>query len=323
MLNLMTLLVAGQALATPQLEPMAFLVGHCWRGEFATGARDTHCFEPAYGGHYVRDRHEVTGGREPYGGETLYHFDPAAGRVAYTYWNSRGGVSRGSMTPRAGLLDFGDEVHRGADGREQRISTRWRRIDDNSYEVQVGSGLASTGLRTIRYARVAAPAVGMSEVRAPDGSTNLVHETLVDAPPERVYEAISSAAGWRSWAVPQAWASAEDPDVMETSYNREARAGDGRNIRQRFLLRVPHRLVAFRTIQAPPGFPHAEAFYRVTHVFELAPAPSGGTHVRLTGIGYPAGAPGDTLLGFFRDGNRTSLDALRQRLAPAASASTR
>jgi hypothetical protein len=50
----------------------------------------------------------------------------------------------------------------------------------------------------------------------------------------------------------------------------------------------------------------------VTSLVELEQA-CGGTRVRLSGIGYPAGSAGDTLLGFFREGNRTSLEQLRAR----------
>ncbi|HZG46181.1 MAG TPA: SRPBCC domain-containing protein, partial [Allosphingosinicella sp.] len=88
--------------------------------------------------------------------------------------------------------------------------------------------------------------------------------------------------------------------------------GDPRHIRQRFLRRVPNRLIAWRTIQTPPGFPHAAEYQRVTTRVELEPAGS-GTRVRLSGIGYPAGAAGDALLGFFREGNRSTLEQLRAR----------
>jgi hypothetical protein len=99
---------------------------------------------------------------------------------------------------------------------------------------------------------------------------------------------------------------------METSYSAQAAPGDPRHIQQRFVLRVPDRLIVFRTVRTPPGFPHAEEYKQVTSVVELEPLGS-GTRVRLSGIGYPAGAAGQTLLGFFREGNRTSLEQLRAR----------
>lgn len=137
-----------------ELEPLRFLLGHCWRGEFANGAVDTHCFESVYGGQHVRDRHEVTGKGAPYRGETLYSWDPAAKRVGYTYWNSSGGVSRGSMAAKGEGLDFGDETYVGADGRKMTISTMWRKVGADAYETVSTSGTDPTGSRVVRYRRV-------------------------------------------------------------------------------------------------------------------------------------------------------------------------
>jgi uncharacterized protein YndB with AHSA1/START domain len=154
--------------------------------------------------------------------------------------------------------------------------------------------------------------VTVQEQAATDGSRTLTHELVVPAPPEQVYAAFTSAEGWRTWAVPHAWTPAGDPDLLETSYSPAAVPGDPRNIQQRFVLRVPSRLVAFRTVQTPPGFPHAAEFKQVTSLVEIEPVAC-GTRVRLSGVGYPAGAAGDALLGFFREGNRTSLEQLRAR----------
>lgn len=314
-LTALALAAAQPAVPPPSLnqaEPFAgmqFLLDHCWQGRFDDGKLDTHCFEPVYSGRLIRDRHEVTGG---YAGETIYNWNAAENRAEYTYWNVSGGVSRGTMRERDGLLDFGDEVYRSRDGRETRISTTWHRVGDNAYEARVTSSADPTGSRVVRYTRLDRAPVRMVESSAPDGSRTLVHELVVPAPPDQVYAAVTTPEGWTTWAVRNAWASTSDPDLMETSYVPGAAQGDARNIRQRYLLRVPNRLVAFRTVQAPTGFPHADDFYRVTHIIELEPA-GAGTRVRLTGAGYPAGAAGDTLLGFFREGNRTSLEQLRTR----------
>jgi uncharacterized protein YndB with AHSA1/START domain len=313
---LMTVLALAASLQAPAAEPLAplsFLVGHCWQAEFPNGARDTHCFEPVYGGRFIRDRHEVTGG---YAGETLYAWDAAANAVTYTYWSNRGGLSRGTMRAQGGLLDFGDEVHRGTDGRETRIATRWRQVDADSYEVTTSSDALPTGARVTVYRRLARDAVAIDEARAADGSATLSHETVVAAAPEQVYAALASAEGWRSWAVPHAWPVVDDPDMIETSYAPDARYGNPANIRQRFLARVPNRLIVFRTVQFPPGFRDAEAFARTTSIVELEPV-AGGTRVRLTGAGYPAGEAGDRVRAFFREGNRASLEALRRRFAAA------
>jgi len=137
-----------------ELEPLRFLLGHCWRGEFRNGSVDTHCFESVYGGQHVRDRHEVTGSGAPYRGETLYSLNGTSKQVEYIYWNSSGGVSRGTMAPKGDALDFGNETYTGADGRKMTISTMWRKVGPNAYETVSTSAADPTGSRVVRYRRV-------------------------------------------------------------------------------------------------------------------------------------------------------------------------
>jgi hypothetical protein len=61
------LLVSAAHGGESPLTPLAFLAGSCWKGEFAEGGSfDRHCFEWAYDGKFLRDRHVVTGKRGPY-----------------------------------------------------------------------------------------------------------------------------------------------------------------------------------------------------------------------------------------------------------------
>jgi uncharacterized protein YndB with AHSA1/START domain len=307
------LALAGEASnLRPGLEPLAFLVGHCWQGTFErTGERDTHCFESVYGGQHVRDRHEVTGGTGTYAGETFYSAEgPDA--VAFTYFNSLGGVSRGSMHGEPGQLNFGNEEYRGADGRAITLSVFWRRVGDDAYEVVTASADAPAMNGTVTYRRLA-PEITVTESRSLDGTHMLVHETLVEAPLADVWSAISTAEGWRTWAVPVAWVPAAEPDIIETSYSAAAVPGGPDTIRQRILANIPGRMIAFRTIKAPEGFPNFESFRRTTGLFELEADGDARTRVRLTGAGYPDDEAGRQLLGFFREGNRVSLERLRQR----------
>lgn len=292
------------------LEPLGFLVGHCWRGDFAQGEQDVHCFESVYGGQHIRDRHEVTGGAGIYRGETLYSAD-GAGAVGFTYWNSLGGVSRGTMRAEPDRLSFGDETYRDPSGREIAISTFWRRAGDDAYEAVSVSPQAPSMNRTVRYRRVDQP-VAISASRGSDGSHSLSHEILIDAPPAEIWQAIATAQGWAGWAVPIAWG---EGDVIETSYAPGAARGDPTNIRQQIALSVPGRLLAFRTTRAPDGFPHFDTFRQVLHLFELEPLGESRTRVRLTGTGYADTEAGRQLLTFFRDGNRVSLERLRRRFA--------
>lgn len=146
-----------------------------------------------------------------------------------------------------------------------------------------------------------------------DGTHTLVHEVIVDAPARQVWAAISTADGWKTWAVPVAWMPPGQADVLETSYNPAAKQGDRETIQHRFLVRIPGRLLAFRTIKAPPKFPNWDTYQLVSSVFELEPMGSGKTRVRLTGVGYPDNPAGKQLVSFFERGNSASLEWLRAR----------
>lgn len=247
---IMAATLAASAPATREgLEPLAFLLGHCWAGAFEGGQTDTHCFEPVHDGQHIRDTHAVTGGKSVYRGETIYSWDGAAKAVAYTYWNSLGGVSRGGMRPDGDRLNFGEERYRGPDGREAVIATHWRRVGADAYEAVTSSTEMPSMNRTVRYQRVA-PSVS---IRRGEGA--LVHEVVVNAPVADVWRAISTAEGWRSWAVPLARFDAADPKVLETSYNPNAALGAPDTIRQRFVAAIPAGCSPFRPSRLPPAFP--------------------------------------------------------------------
>ncbi len=159
------------------------------------------------------------------------------------------------------------------------------------------------------------PAAGIQSQRIAeaDATHTLTHEAVVEAPITEVWTAVSTPEGWMTWAVPIAWTGPDDPDLLETAYDPAARPGQPQTIQQRVILRVPGRLLAFRTIKAPAGFPHFERFARVASVFELAAQGEQRTRVRLTMAGYPDDEAGRQLLGFFDEGNRISLERLQRR----------
>jgi uncharacterized protein YndB with AHSA1/START domain len=148
-----------------------------------------------------------------------------------------------------------------------------------------------------------------------DGTRTLVHEITVPAALEEVWTALATVEGWRTWAVPLARAVPGSIDRFETGYDPAAEPGAASTIEQQWIERVaPYRL-SFRTTRTPDGFPHADAYVRVTSSFLLTPVGAAETSVRLTGSGYPAGPAGDALIAFFREGNRVSLRQLHRRFA--------
>jgi hypothetical protein len=128
---------SGSAAAAPiePLQPMAFLAGHCWKGDFPGGKQtDEHCFAWLYDGKALRDTHTVrTPGRPDYIGETTYYWDSAAKRVEFVYIENLGGISRGNMQSMPEALIFPPTQYV-ADGQAMTYRVRWTRLSDTSYE---------------------------------------------------------------------------------------------------------------------------------------------------------------------------------------------
>ncbi|ABI66211.1 hypothetical protein Mmar10_1919 [Maricaulis maris MCS10] len=144
-LGVMLLVSTGQAqdagaddapVLREELMPLAFLAGSCWTGVFpGSETFDVHCYEPVYGGQYLRDVHAVPQGAAVYRGETLYHWDAEAEVITYRYYNSIGGVSDGTMTPVGNRMLFPDETHRGQGGEERVFSTVMEITGPDGYSV--------------------------------------------------------------------------------------------------------------------------------------------------------------------------------------------
>jgi hypothetical protein len=131
------LLLPAAAPAEPiaPLQPMSFLAGHCWKGQFPDGKQtDEHCFTWLYDGQALRDTHTVrAAGRPDYVGETTYYWDAEQKHVAFLYIENLGGVSRGTMEPVANGLVF-PPTRYVAGNEAMTYRVRWTRQGDDAYE---------------------------------------------------------------------------------------------------------------------------------------------------------------------------------------------
>ena len=131
MLAVLIALTAAPAAATTSpapLQPLAFLVGSCWRGDFPGGrVTDTHCFTRAVGGAFVRDRHVVAGAPQAYAGESLYRWDPAGREIRFAYYSSDGAYGAGAVVANARGLSFPEQAYIGPDGAGTTIRSTWTR----------------------------------------------------------------------------------------------------------------------------------------------------------------------------------------------------
>lgn len=149
---------------------------------------------------------------------------------------------------------------------------------------------------------LAADPVTVSKRQAADGSHVLIHEVLVNAPVAAVWEAISTAEGWKTWAAPAAWTLPNAPDIIETSYSPGARPDGAATIKQQIVARVPEVLMVFRTVKAPAGFPHFDTYAKVTSVLQLEPAGQGSNEGSADGRGLCRHRCGSAAARLLREG---------------------
>jgi hypothetical protein len=132
---LLLLPLAAVAEPTPYA-PLAFLAGHCWKGDLPGGKdSDEHCFTWVYGGKFLRDVHTVRGsGHADYLGESTYLWNAESGRLEYLYMESQGGSSRGSVVTEDSTLVF-PPTRYVENGKAETYRSRWTRSGDAAYDV--------------------------------------------------------------------------------------------------------------------------------------------------------------------------------------------
>jgi uncharacterized protein YndB with AHSA1/START domain len=142
---------------------------------------------------------------------------------------------------------------------------------------------------------------------------SIVTEAVVDAPVSRVWEAFTTKAGMESWMV----ASGDiDPRVggrMRTSYRKGADLEGDTAIHQTILSIDPERMLSYRTVKSPAGFPFAATIGQTWTVIYFEPLDARRTKVTVKMLGYANDAESQKMRAFFEGGNKATLDALVKR----------
>jgi hypothetical protein len=154
-----------------------------------------------------------------------------------------------------------------------------------------------------------------SSYKASDGTRVLRHDVVVPASTAEVYVALTTAEGWRTWAVPFAVMTPVfgAGAILETSYNPNAKPGEATNIKNKVLAYIPERMFAFQSVQAPTGFKHADLLAHIFTVAELERVSAKRTRIRLSMLGYGDGQAFDELYGVFARGNAWTMSKLAER----------
>lgn len=159
----------------------------------------------------------------------------------------------------------------------------------------------------------AGPPVSDSSYDAPDGTRVLRQSLVVPATVEQIWDALTTSRGLETWAVPFARADFRLGGVWESSYRRDATAGDPANIRNRFIAYQPLRMIAIQAIQAPPDFPHPELLPSLWTVIEIDPIETRRVRVTVSGVGYRSGPDHEAVYRLFERGNAWTLQQLHKR----------
>lgn len=146
-----------------------------------------------------------------------------------------------------------------------------------------------------------------------DGDRVLQLSIVVNATPAQVWDAFTTAEGYRAWVAPVAAVDLRIGGDIEASYDPAAKIGGPDNIRNRIVAYVPQRLLSFRNVQAPKALPHRELFGEIVTTLEIEDLGAGRARVSLTAVGYGPGEGFDVLYRHFEWGNAYSLNELKKR----------
>lgn len=147
---------ADPATLAPHFQPLAYLVGHCWRAPFADGKqRDLQCFESLYDGKLVGNSHMVQGSDPLYEGQTIFSWDEANRRIRFHYFTSAGAVSEGHFVANADGTMTIPERHVGKDGAVTELENLYQRDGEHTYRVVTRQKTAGgwKEVMSLRYVR--------------------------------------------------------------------------------------------------------------------------------------------------------------------------
>jgi uncharacterized protein YndB with AHSA1/START domain len=143
----------------------------------------------------------------------------------------------------------------------------------------------------------------------------IVTEAVVNAPVSRVWEAFATKAGMESWMVANGDIDPRVGGRMRTSYRTGADLEGDTAIHHTILSIDPERMLSYRTVKSPAGFPFAETIGQTWTVIYFEPVDAGRTKVTVRMLGYTNDPESQKMRAFFEGGNKATLDALVKRFA--------
>jgi uncharacterized protein YndB with AHSA1/START domain len=141
----------------------------------------------------------------------------------------------------------------------------------------------------------------------------IVTEAVVPAPLSEVWQAFTTRAGIESWMVGTGDIDLRIGGLLRTSYQKGADLDGDTAIHQVILSLDPQRMLSYRVVKPPKGFPFADQIGSTWTVvyFEVID----GMHTRVTArmFGYTEDPQSQKMRAFFETGNQATMNALLKR----------
>ena len=150
----------------------------------------------------------------------------------------------------------------------------------------------------------------------------IITEGTVKAPIDTVWRAWTTKEGIESWMVAKTEIELRIGALWRTSYNRDSNLDDDASIHQEILAFDPGRMLSFRTIKPPKGFPFPTAILKTWTVVYFEPVDSGQTKITSRMMGYTGDAESQTMRAFFERGNKATLDNFVRKVEESAAGTT-
>ncbi len=141
----------------------------------------------------------------------------------------------------------------------------------------------------------------------------VVVEGVVDASADNVWDAFTTRAGIESWMVAAGDVDLKIGGLMRTSYRKGADLNGDTAIHQAFLSIDPGRMLSWRTVKTPDGFPFAGPMSASWTIVYFDAVDARRTRVTVKMLGYTTDPESQKMRAFFEVGNKATIDALVKR----------
>ena len=146
----------------------------------------------------------------------------------------------------------------------------------------------------------------------------LVHEGIVDAPLEKVWDSWTTSEGLRSWLAPHADIDFRIAGTMRANYSPDGDLGDAQTIENMILSFDPHEMISIQVSKAPVDFPFPNAIFEMWTVIYFQSIDPARTSVRIVANGFSVDEESQAMRAFFDQGNAITLQQMQERIGVVA-----